>query len=52
VDGVLYQLHAKGESDGKVLFEMLRSVNFEKKSFSTFIQTDKAIYKPGSTGNF
>uniref|UniRef100_A0A915JB76 TEP1-F n=1 Tax=Romanomermis culicivorax TaxID=13658 RepID=A0A915JB76_ROMCU len=47
--GVSYNLYVKGESSGNTLFEQSNYLYFNDKSFSTFIQTDKAIYKPGST---
>ena len=45
-----FQVYVRGEtSDGTVLFENEKSVQFNQKSLSVFIQTDKGIYKPGET---
>lgn len=46
-----YKLYVKGESDAQlVLFEQDTPINYDAKAMSIFIQTDKAIYKPGSAG--
>ncbi|GMS92544.1 hypothetical protein PENTCL1PPCAC_14719, partial [Pristionchus entomophagus] len=45
-----YQVYVKGEaSDGKLIFEESHSIEFNPKSLSIFVQTDKAIYKPGTS---
>lgn len=42
----------KIEGDGGQLFTNWSRVNFQAKSASILIQTDKAIYKPGQTSKF
>uniref|UniRef100_A0AC35U3G6 A2M_N_2 domain-containing protein n=1 Tax=Rhabditophanes sp. KR3021 TaxID=114890 RepID=A0AC35U3G6_9BILA len=50
IEGQNYVVYIKGESlTGHVLFEDRKPVNFNGKSLSIFVQTDKAIYKPEST---
>ena len=44
-----YQVHVKGEGQD-VYFKHSTQVQFEQKAFSTFIQTDKGMYKPGQKG--
>ncbi|PAV87616.1 hypothetical protein WR25_06818 isoform B [Diploscapter pachys] len=44
-----YKLHVRGETaDSKVIFEDEKELKLEGKHISTFIQTDKAIYKPSA----
>lgn len=45
------RLHMIVEAAGDVTFNHSVDLTVEKKSFSIFVQTDKAIYKPGQTGN-
>lgn len=45
-----YNLTARGISG--FIFLNNTEITLQKKSFSVFIQTDKAIYKPGDTVNF
>lgn len=40
-----YRLIARG--NGGISFETSSVLNFIKKSYSVFIQTDKSVYKPG-----
>ncbi|XP_063147121.1 LOW QUALITY PROTEIN: CD109 antigen [Candoia aspera] len=42
-----YELLVNGYSKGQLLFSNHTSLSFASKSFSVFIQTDKATYKPG-----
>ncbi|KAL4230965.1 hypothetical protein ACF0H5_011338 [Mactra antiquata] len=46
-----YKLHVTG-TGSSVNFVNETSLQFESKSISVFIQTDKAMYKPGQTVNF
>ncbi|XP_062547422.1 thioester-containing protein 1 allele R1-like isoform X2 [Armigeres subalbatus] len=45
-----YTLTAEGLSG--YVFKNVTSLTFQSKSFSVFIQTDKAVYKPGDTVRF
>ncbi|XP_053237251.1 CD109 antigen isoform X1 [Podarcis raffonei] len=42
-----YDLLVKGYSEGRLLFSNHTALEFEHKSLSVFIQTDKTMYKPG-----
>jgi len=43
-----YQLSVNGTGGAK--FSELRYIRFKEKGFTIYIQTDKAIYKPGQNG--
>ena len=46
-----YKLKVEGD-DGNDTFSNETELQFEKKTYSVFIQTDKAIYKPGQLVQF
>lgn len=46
-----YKLHIQGTGHG-LHFQNQTDLTFERKSISIFIQTDKAMYKPGQTVHF
>lgn len=43
-----YQLSVNGTAGAK--FSEMRYIRFMEKGFTIYIQTDKAIYKPGQNG--
>nr|BAR45615.1 thioester-containing protein 4 [Scolopendra japonica] len=45
-----YRLNVQGS--GGIVFNKTETVNFNSKSYSVFIQTDKAIYQPGQIVHF
>ena len=45
-----YQIRIQGT--GAMAFENTTQLSYETKSHSIFIQTDKAIYKPGQTSTY
>ncbi|KAJ7427634.1 CD109 antigen [Willisornis vidua] len=42
-----YELLVEGRADGRLIFSNRTSLMYMSKSISTFIQTDKSMYKPG-----
>lgn len=46
-----YMVHMEGTGTG-LTFSNETSIDYEAKSISIFIQTDKAMYKPGQIGKF
>jgi CD109 antigen len=53
VDGGQYSVYVSGENlSGTKLFESQQSLQYNPKSLSIFVQTDKAVYKPGAVVNF
>lgn len=47
------QIYVRGETEkGRKLFEEEKPLSLRLKSTSTFIQTDKGIYKPGQVVNY
>jgi len=40
------------DGTGGITFRHTRSVEVKTKTLSIFVQTDKAMYKPGQEGNF
>ena len=48
-----YEYYIKIKGTGGMEFEnTTRGINYEEKSSSVLVQTDKAIYKPGQTGMY
>lgn len=47
-----YNLTAMSKNDGGSTFRQTKELEYIPKSYSVFIQTDKAIYKPGHTIRF
>ena len=47
----IYTLELSGYDGNTKTFENTTSLQFMNKGFSIFIQTDKAMYKPGQNGN-
>lgn len=47
-----YYLEVKGKVGKEVLFENSTRLTYLNKGMSVFVQTDKAIYKPGQLGRW
>lgn len=49
-----YKLIVKGRTDGEPRYEFANETDleFDSKSYSIFVQTDKAVYKPGQIVRF